>query len=57
MTFTDLEHCLLSEEQIQYSANTVVFLLAQWLEHCVSSAKVMGSIPREPHILTKKCIA
>ncbi len=21
--------------------------VAQWLEHCVSSAKVMGSIPRE----------
>ncbi len=21
--------------------------LAQWLEHCVSSAKVVGSIPRE----------
>ncbi len=30
--------------------------VAQWLEHCVSSAKVVGSIPRE-HILTKKCIA
>ncbi len=29
--------------------------VAQWLEHCVSSAKVVGSIPRE-HILTKKCI-
>ncbi len=27
--------------------------VAQWLEHCVSSAKVVGSIPRE-HILTKK---
>ncbi len=25
--------------------------MAQWLEHCVSSAKVVGSIPRE-HILT-----
>ncbi len=25
--------------------------VAQWLEHCVSSAKVVGSIPRE-HILT-----
>ncbi len=31
--------------------------VAQWLEHCVSSAKVVGSIPTE-HILTKKnCIA
>ncbi len=30
--------------------------VAQWLEHCDSSAKVVGSIPRE-HILTKKCIA
>ncbi len=30
--------------------------VAQWLEHCVSSAKVVVSIPRE-HILTKKkCI-
>ncbi len=29
--------------------------VAQWLEHCVSSAKVVGSIPKE-HILTK-CIA
>ncbi len=27
--------------------------VAQWLEHCVSSAKVVGSIPRE-HILTNK---
>ncbi len=27
--------------------------VAQWLKHCVSSAKVVGSIPRE-HILTKK---
>ncbi len=27
--------------------------VAQWLEHCVSSTKVVGSIPRE-HILTKK---
>ncbi len=27
--------------------------VAQWLEHCVSSAKVVGSIPRE-HVLTKK---
>ncbi len=25
--------------------------VAQWLEHCVSSTKVVGSIPRE-HILT-----
>ncbi len=35
----------------------VVFPVAQWLEHCVSSAKGVGSIPRE-HILTKnvKCI-
>ncbi len=32
--------------------------MAQWLEHCVSSAKVVGSIPRETHVLTKKkCIA
>ncbi len=29
--------------------------VAQWLEHCISSAKVVGSIPRE-HRLTKKCI-
>ncbi len=28
--------------------------VAQWLEHCVSSTKVVGSIPRE-HILTCKC--
>ncbi len=27
--------------------------VAQWLEHCVSSTKVVGSIPRE-HIPTKK---
>ncbi len=30
--------------------------VAQWLEHCVSSAKVVGSFPRE-HVLTKICIA
>ncbi len=29
--------------------------VAQWLEHCVSSAKAVGSIPRE-HILTKKSV-
>ncbi len=34
------------------SNDTALFLyifipVAQWLEHCVSSAKVVGSIPRE----------
>ncbi len=29
--------------------------VAQWLEHCVSSAKVVGSIPRE-HTYWNKCI-
>ncbi len=32
--------------------------VAQWLEHCVSSAKVVGSIPREHMYWQKKiCIA
>ncbi len=31
--------------------------VAQWLEHCVSSAKVVGSIPREHTYLQYKCIA
>ncbi len=30
--------------------------MAQWLEHCVSSAKVVGSIPREHMYWQKKCI-
>ncbi len=31
--------------------------VAQWLEHCVSSAKVVGSIPRECIEIYRKCIA
>ncbi len=31
--------------------------VAQWLEHCVSSAKVVGSIPREHTYWQYKCIA
>ncbi len=31
--------------------------MAQWLEHCVSSAKVVGSIPREHTYWQYKCIA
>ncbi len=31
--------------------------VAQWLEHCVSSAKVVGSIPREHMYWQKICIA
>ncbi len=31
--------------------------VAQLLEHCVSSAKVVGSIPREHTYCKKKCIA
>ncbi len=31
--------------------------VAQWLEHCVSSAKVVGSIPREQTYWQYKCIA
>ncbi len=31
--------------------------VAQWLEHCVSSAKVVGSIPREHIYWQYKCIA
>ncbi len=35
--------CVVIEvEKILYSVP-----VAQWLEHCVSSAKVVGSIPRE----------
>ncbi len=30
--------------------------VAQWLEHCVSSTKVVGSIPREHMYWQKKCI-
>ncbi len=30
--------------------------VAQWLEHCVSSAKVVGSIPREHMYWQYKCI-
>ncbi len=33
--------------------NSLGVPVAQWLEHCVSSTKVVGSIPRK-HILTKK---
>ncbi len=29
--------------------------VAQWLEHCVSSAKVVGSIPREQTYLQTMC--
>ncbi len=31
--------------------------VAQWLEHCVSNAKVVGSIPREHTYWQYKCIA
>ncbi len=31
--------------------------MAQWLEHCVSSAKVVGFDSQGTHILTKKIIA
>ncbi len=31
--------------------------VAQWLEHCVSSAKVVGLIPREHMYYQKKYIA
>ncbi len=31
--------------------------VAQWLEDCVSSAKIVGSIPREHTYWQKKCIA
>ncbi len=31
--------------------------VAQWLEHCVSSSKVVGSIPREHMYWQYKCIA
>ncbi len=34
-----------SNECKQFRKNYVP--VAQWLEHCVSSAKVVGSIPRE----------
>ncbi len=34
----------------------ISFPVAQWLEHCVSSAKVVGSIPREHMYWQKKCI-
>ncbi len=27
--------------------NGAIVPVAQWLEHCISSAKVVGSIPRE----------
>ncbi len=30
--------------------------MAQWLEHCIGSAKVVGSIPREHTYWQKKCI-
>ncbi len=30
-----------------YSLNEIGVPVAQWLEHCVSSTKVVGSIPRE----------
>ncbi len=33
--------------QIQQSFADSSVPVAQWLEHCVSSAKVVGSIPRE----------
>ncbi len=46
VTFTDLEHCLLLKSNTVFSKYSSV-PVAQWLEHCVSSAKVMGSIPRE----------
>ncbi len=45
-----------------FTASTGFFLLnslcvcvpvAQWLEHCVSNAKVVGSIPREHTYLQK----
>ncbi len=36
---------------IKLAASVIVVPVAEWLEHCVSSAKVVGSIPRE-HILT-----
>ncbi len=30
-----------------FSSHLACIPMAQWLEHCVSSAKVVGSIPRE----------
>ncbi len=39
------------------SSYTPCVLVAQWLEHCVSSAKVVGSIPREHTYWQYKCIA
>ncbi len=46
--------CVLFVEGRLYGANFVTILHnLTHLTHCVSSAKVVGSIPRE-HILTKK---
>ncbi len=42
----------------KYLAEIQLFApVAQWLEHCVSSAKVVGSIPREHTYWQYKCIA
>ncbi len=37
----------------QQNRSATLVPVAQWLEHCISSAKVVGSIPRE-RILKKK---
>ncbi len=52
LRITEINYIL---QYIQVENSSIAFLwcvpVAQWLEHCVSSAKVVGSIPRE-HILT-----
>ncbi len=38
---------LTQHRQDQGAGDSHYVPVAQWLEHCVSSAKVVGSIPRE----------
>ncbi len=45
-----------SNDDAQESRQTCV-PVAQWLDHCVSSAKVVGSIPKEHTYWQYKCIA
>ncbi len=45
-----LENYTVKNEQFETVKKTLQYVTSivfQWLEHCVSSAKVVGSIPRE----------
>ncbi len=57
----DAENSVLQYQNKLYRNNVYIVIkcvpVAQWFEHCVSSAKVVGSIPREHMYWQYKCVA